>query len=106
MCTFKREKAAVMVRSGKFNYAAFITVTGTTIRVSKNRGASAEELADEMHKQFCILCIKNKEANDDDDVKKMDLSANSDIECCRCGQKGHKKNNCLKLQKSFWEQSR
>ena len=44
-----------MVCAGKFDYAAVITVMGTTIRASKNQGATTEELVAEMHKQFCIL---------------------------------------------------
>ncbi len=94
----KDKKAAVVVRAGKFDYAAVITVTGTTIRVGNNRGDTAEELVAEMHKQFCISGGKNKEDDDDDDMKETALSANSDIECYYCGQKGHKKNNCPKLQ--------
>ena len=56
------KKASVVVRGGKFDYAVVITVTGTTIRSGSNRGATAEELVAEMHKQFCILGGKNKEA--------------------------------------------
>ena len=92
------KKAAVVVRTGKFDYAAVIKVTGTTVRGSKAQGATAEELVAEMHKQYCILGGRNKEASDDDNLKEMALSANSDIECYHCGQKGHKKNNCPKLR--------
>ena len=95
---WKEKKAAVVVHTEKFYYAAVITVTGTTIRASMAQGATMEELVAEMHKQYCILVRKNKEANDNDDVKKMTLCANSGIECYHCGQKGHKKNNCPKLQ--------
>ena len=118
----KEKKASVVVRADKFDYAAVITVTGTAIRASKNQGAvitvtgtairasknqgaTAEELVAEMHKQFCILGGKNKEANDDDYMKEMALSANYDIECYHCGQKGHKK-SCPKTMKTIWEQLR
>jgi hypothetical protein len=94
----KEKMAVVVVHTGKFDYDEVITVTGTTIRAGKNHGATAEELVAEMHKQFCISGGKNKEANKDDEVKETALSANSDIECYDCGQKGHKKNNCPKLR--------
>ncbi len=56
----KEKNAAVVVRVGKFDYAAVITVTGTTIRTSKAQGATVEELAAEMHKQYCISGDKKK----------------------------------------------
>ncbi len=40
----KEKKAAVVVWAGKFDYAAVITVTGTTIRARNNHGATVEEL--------------------------------------------------------------
>ncbi len=60
----KEKKAAVVVQAGKVDYATVITVTGTTIRAGNNRGATAEELVAEIHKQFCISGGKNKEAVD------------------------------------------
>ncbi len=45
----------------------------------------------EIHEQYCISGGKNREDDDDADVKEMTLSANSDVECYHCGQKGHKK---------------
>ncbi len=51
-----------------------------------------------MHKKYCISGSRNKEANDDDDVREMALSDNSDIECYHCGQKNHKGNKFTKLQ--------
>ena len=46
----KEKKAAVMVRAGKFNYAAVITVIGTTVRANHARGATDKELVAKMHK--------------------------------------------------------
>ncbi len=63
------KKAAAVVRAGKFDYAAVVTVTGTTIKVGSNRGATSEELVAEMHKQFCISGRKNDESDKDDEVK-------------------------------------
>ncbi len=51
-----------------------------------------------MYKQYCISGDRNKDAGDDDEVKELALSANSDIICYHCGGKGHKKNNCPKLK--------
>ncbi len=83
---------------GKFNYAVVVIVTGTAIRAKEARGSTAEELVVEIRKQYCISGGRNKESNDDDNVKETALSANCDIECYHCRQKGHKKNNCSKLQ--------
>ncbi len=80
-----------MVHAGKFNYDTVMKVTGTTVRATHERGATAKELVVMMHKQYCISGGKNKEADDNDDVKEMALNANSDIECYHCGKKGHKK---------------
>ena len=65
------KKAAVVVCTGKFNYAAVITVTGTTIRAGSNRGATAEELVAKIHRQFCILGGKNKDTNKDDKAPRV-----------------------------------
>ena len=80
----KDKKAAVVVHTGKFDYDAVITVTGTTIRANHARVPTAKELATEIHKQYCIPGGRNKEADNDDDVKDGALSANSDIECYHC----------------------
>ncbi len=67
------------------------------VRAKEARGATDKELVVEMHKQYCISGVGNKDVYDDDEVKEMALSTNFDIECYHCGQKGHKKNNCPKL---------
>ncbi len=66
-------------------------------RVKESRGALAEELVVKMHTQYWISDSRNKEANDDDYLKETALGASSDIICCNCVEKDHKK-NCLKLK--------
>ncbi len=91
------KKAAVIVRASKFNYAAVMTVRETTVRAKEGRGATAKKLLVKIHRKYLISGSRNKEANDDDDAKETALSANSDIICYHCSEKGPKKNNCPKL---------
>ena len=58
-----------MVHAGKFDYAAVITVTVSTVIARVARAASAKELVVKINKQYCISGGKNKEADDVDEIK-------------------------------------
>ncbi len=68
-----------MTHTGKYNYAAVMTVIETMVRLAYCRGTTAKELVVEIHKQYCISGGGNMEANDDDKVKETALTVSFDI---------------------------
>ena len=98
-CTLSdTKKAAVVVRAGRKDYAAVITMTGTSVRVAHSRAATAKELTDQMYKQWRIAGNqagekgdRSRKAKDDDEEVETALS---NVTCYGCGETGHKKAEC------------
>lgn len=94
------KKAAVIIRAGKRDYAAVMTVTGTAIGTAKSRAATANELTAEMHKQWRIMGNTSgagKKGDDDDDDSGHETAlttTNCGPKCYNCGKNGHKALNC------------
>ena len=90
-------KAAIIMRAGKAHYAAVLTTTANLIRITKSRGATANEYLTEMHMQWRI---ENKSGGKDDDeeVNKAALADPSFLgkfngKCYKCGKTGHRAAN-------------
>ncbi len=64
----------------KFNYVAVIAVTGITVRSTKARVATANDIVAEIHKPYLITDDESKNGDDKDEVNETALTANSDIE--------------------------